>query len=244
MDLKEMIYRRKSVRSFTGEPVDHETIEKIKAFGTELKPLYPNIKVHWDIVGKEAVKCILPWITPQLIAIYSEEPKGYLENVGFIFQQLDLYLQSIGLGVCWLGMGRMSSDAVAGSASADNASFVIMLAFGYPKGEARRSSAKEFKRKNLSEIADRYDERLEPARLAPSSVNSQPWYFTHDSEKIHVYCVQQGFLKAKTIGYMNQIDIGIALAHMYVENTASFEMLAAEQAAALKGYTYICSFKI
>lgn len=33
-----------------------------------------------------------------------------LENVGFMFQQMDLYQQTLGLDVCWLGMGRMNSQ--------------------------------------------------------------------------------------------------------------------------------------
>ena len=101
MTLKEMIYHRKSCRSFTGVPVDAATIETIKGF--PMKPLYPDIKVHWDIVPRNQVKCICPWTTPQLITIYSEEAGGYLENIGFLFQQMDLYLQTLGLGVCWLG---------------------------------------------------------------------------------------------------------------------------------------------
>ena len=40
MTLNEMIYHRKSCRSFTGKPVDAEMIEKILSF--ELKPLYPQ----------------------------------------------------------------------------------------------------------------------------------------------------------------------------------------------------------
>ena len=71
MTLNEMIYRRKSCRSFLGQPVDSETIEKILSF--EMKPLYPEIKVRMDIVSRNQVKCICPWTTPQLIAIYSEE---------------------------------------------------------------------------------------------------------------------------------------------------------------------------
>ena len=106
MTLNEMILKRKSCRSFTGKPVDAEMIENIRTF--EMKPLYPDIKVHWDIVPRNQVKCICPWTTPQLITIYSQESEGYLENIGFLFQQMDLYLQTLGLGVCWLGMGRMN----------------------------------------------------------------------------------------------------------------------------------------
>ena len=65
MTLHEMIYHRKSCRSFTGEPVAAEMIERIRSF--ELKPLHPEIKIHMDIVSRAKVKCICPWTTPQLI---------------------------------------------------------------------------------------------------------------------------------------------------------------------------------
>ena len=84
MTLNEMIYHRKSCRSFTGKPVDAEMIEKILSF--DLKPLYPDIKVHWDIVPRNQVKCICPWTTPQVIAVYSEEAEGYPENIGFLLK--------------------------------------------------------------------------------------------------------------------------------------------------------------
>lgn len=243
MELKEMIYKRKSVRSYTGEPVDDATIEKIKSFAAGIKPLYPDIKVSSEIVGKESVKCILPWITPQLVAIFSEIKEGYLENVGFIFQQLDLYIQSLGLGVCWLGMGRLSEqDAV--ESKDENMQFVILLAFGHPKGAALRSGITEFRRKKLSEISDRQDERLEAARLAPSSVNSQPWYFTHEEDTIHVYCALQGFFMAKTLSNMNRIDMGIALAHMYIANKDTFRFFIADSIKKVKGYEYIGSFTL
>lgn len=44
MTLQEMIYRRKSCRSFTNVPVGEDVIQKIRAF--PLKPLYPDILVH------------------------------------------------------------------------------------------------------------------------------------------------------------------------------------------------------
>ena len=132
MTLKEMIYHRKSCRSFIGKPVDAVLLAKIRSF--EMKPLYPEIKVHWDIVSRNQVKCICPWTTPQLITIYTEEADGYLENVGFLFQQMDLYLQTLGLGVCWLGMGRMNPKTAT---PVEGMKFVIMLAFGHPKGDRK-----------------------------------------------------------------------------------------------------------
>ena len=226
MTLQEMIYRRKSCRSFTAQPVDPDTMEKILSF--QLKPLYPGIKVRMDIVGRDKVKCICPWTTPQLIAVYSEEAEGYSENIGFLFQQLELYLQTLGLGVCWLGMGRMNPKTAA---DVEGMKFVIMLAFGHPKGEQLRRELKHFKRKSMEQITDRADPRLEPARLAPSAVNSQPWFFAHEGEVIHVWCSRKG----------SRLDAGIALAHLYVSNEDTFRFFKADPVTDLPGYTYIGS---
>jgi len=226
MTLNEMIYRRKSCRSFTDRPVDGEMMEKILSF--EMKPLYPDIKVRMDIVSRDKVRCICPWTTPQLIAVYSEEAEGYLENIGFLFQQMDLYLQSLGLGVCWLGMGRMNprtAEEVPGMR------FVILLAFGYPKGEQLRRNSREFKRKSMEKIADKADPRLEPARLAPSAVNSQPWFFVHEDNTIHVYFAGKG----------SRLDVGIALAQLYVANEATFRFFSSDHASEPAGYGYLGS---
>ena len=226
MTLHEMIFKRKSCRSFTNVPVDAATIETIKAFF--MKPLYPEINVRMDIVSRDKVKCICPWTTPQLITIYSEEAEGYSENIGFLFQQMDLYLQTLGLGVCWLGMGRMNPKTTT---AVEGMKFVIMLAFGYPKGDQLRHDLKGFKRRPMEQITDKPDPRLEPARLAPSAVNSQPWYFTHEGEAIHVWCSKKG----------NRLDAGIALAHLYVSNGERFRFFNVEHVTCLPGYTYIGS---
>jgi hypothetical protein len=184
-----------------------------------------------DIVSRDKVKCICPWTTSQLIAIYSEETEGYLENIGFLFQQMDLYLQTLGLGVCWLGMGRMNSKTTV---QVEDMKFVIMLAFGYPKGDQLRHDRKGFKRKSMEQITDKPDHRLEPARLAPSAVNSQPWYFTHDGDTIHVYCNPKG----------SSLDVGIALAHLYVANEEYFRFFKAGEAEHILGFGYIGSIRL
>ena len=229
MTLNEMIFKRKSCRSFTNTPVDAEMIERILSF--DLKPLYPETKVRMDIVPRNQVKCICPWTTPQLITIYSEKADGYLENIGFLFQQMDLYLQTLGLGACWLGMGRMNPKTAT---AVEGMKFVIMLAFGHPKGDQLRHDLKSFKRKSMEQITDKADSRLEPARLAPSAVNSQPWYFTHEGDTIHVYCSRKG----------SRLDTGIALAHLYVSNEKSFHFFKADHDADLPGYGYIGSVNI
>lgn len=240
MLLPDMIARRKSVRAFTSEPVDSETLGKIAAFMAAAKPLYPDIRVRGEIVDRESVSCFMPWTTDKLIAVFTEDKPGALENVGFLFQQVELYIQSLGLGACWLGMGRISAQGREILRRDDGLQFAIVLAFGHPRGEGKRKSLSEFRRKPLSAISDREDERLEPARLAPSSVNSQPWYFTHEGDVIHAYCVQHKILSVKLYNDMNRIDMGIALAHLYLTNPDTFRYFSAP-AKPLKGYGYVGS---
>ena len=78
---------------------------------------------------------------------------------------------------------------------------------------------------------EKLDAILEAARLAPSAVNSQPWYFAHEGDTIHVFCSNKG----------SRLDAGIALAHLYVANEESFRFFKAEHIADLPGYTYIGS---
>jgi hypothetical protein len=83
----------------------------------------------------------------------------------------------------------------------------------------------------MEQITDKPDPRLEPARLAPSAVNSQPWYFHHEGNAIHVYCSKKG----------SRLDAGIALAHLYVANEETFRFFTAESPTVVSGYSYIGS---
>lgn len=215
MEVKDMITKRKSFRSYEERIVEEDVIQQIKNYAKKIQPLYPDIKYYFEIVKREEVKCILKWLPPQIISIYSEKKEGSFENIGFIFQQLELFIQSLGLGTCWLGMGQ----PLVKQTNQQGYEHVMMIAFGYAKEDYRYDIA-QFKRHSLKEISDIIDENLEPARLAPSSINSQPWYFLHDQNQIHVYC-KTSFLH-KMMHRMNLIDMGIALAHLYVSNPFDF----------------------
>ena len=48
----------------------------------------------------------------------------------------------------------------------------------------------------------------------------------------------------KMLGDLNQIDMGIALAHMYVANEETFRFFKVDDVKEIKGYAYIGSFTI
>ena len=242
--MKEMIYKRKSTRAFTDIPIDDIERGKIQTFIESIKPLYPQIRIKLEIVESGDIKTLMPWKTPQYIAIFSEEKEGARENVGFMGQQLDLYLQSLGFGVCWIGMGYYDPRDESEKERADGLKSMILLAFGNAKGNIYRESITEFRRKALGEIADVPDEKLEPARLAPSATNDQPWYFVHEEDAVHAYCVVHGPIKRRTHAKLNRIDMGIALAHMYAANPDTFRFFVVDDPKELDGYYYTGSFTV
>jgi len=210
MQLYDSIFSRKSTRKFQTEALPAEQLTQIHNFIKTLKPLFPQIHTNIELTGPYDVKGMLAAKAPHYLLLYSEKMDGYLLNAGFLIQQVDLFLSSAGLGSCWLGMAK------AAAPTKNDMEYVIMLAFGKAQDSTRREGVSAFKRRELSEIASGFDNRLEAVRLAPSSTNSQPWYFVCKKDCIHVYRKQLGILKAAMYNTMNQIDMGIALCHLYL----------------------------
>ena len=230
MSLENQIYTRKSCRNYFDDEID---MDKIHEFMGNVKPLVECIEYSYEILKASEVKIRAGWSAPYYIALYSEKKEFYLENIGFIFQQLALYLQSIGIGNCWVGMA---------SPKKKKENFVIVISFG--KSDKMTRNRSSFKRKALEEISDFADEKLIPAQLAPSAINSQPWYFRHSDEGFDVYQVKQNILKRQILKKWNPIDVGIALAHLYVSNEETFEFFKKNSFDEVKGYTYTGSIKI
>jgi nitroreductase len=230
MNLEEQIYIRKSCRKYSYDEIDFGLIHD---FMSSVKPLNENIDYRYDILTVDEVNRKNRWSAPYYLALYTERKENYSENIGFIFQQLSLYLQSIGIGSCWVGIDSPKNK---------DSDFLIAMAFG--KSSKMIRDIGSFKRKKLSEISDSEDERLIPAQLAPSAINTQPWFFKHCEEGFDVYRAKQNIIKRQLLKKWNPIDMGIALAHMYVANPETFEFYIKRDFDDIKGHIYIGTIKI
>jgi len=111
------------------------------------------------------------------------------------------------------------------------------MAFGKPI-ESPHRSASEFKRKPLSEMSEGDDKRLEAARLAPSGMNAQNWFFVADGGKIHCYRKKPNPLLGFMTGKLGCIDMGIALCHIMTESDG-FTFSKESNAPERKGFIYM-----
>ena len=212
---------------------DEIDMDPIHEFIGNVKPLIDGINYRYEILTPDKLNIRTRWSAPYYLALFSEKKEGYLENIGFVFQQASLFMQSIGIGSCWVGMASLKRK---------DEEFVIAISFG--KSDKMTREREDFKRRNLSDISDYDDEKLVPAQLAPSAINSQPWYFKHTDDGFDVYQVKQNILKRQVLKKWNPIDMGIALAHLYLTNQSSFEFYKKTDFENIKGYTYTGSIKI
>ena len=210
-DLYEMIFKRKSFHLFRNIGNEHLTEEELKDIEKEfskLKPLVEDIKVKIKIVKKESILrgqeyCIL---------FYSEKKDNYLQNIGYLGEQLDLFLVSKNIGTLWFGIGKPDEQEI------DGLDFTIMIAIAKVDSPNKfRKDMYKSKRKELSEIwsGNSYLDIANVVRFSPSACNTQPWKVESTDNELKVYRYRKvgkrGIMPKNMVIYYNQIDIGIFL---------------------------------
>lgn len=219
MNLFETIFVRKSVRSYNYEPLDGAVLKDILNQFGEIKSLFggieteltilDNTKGNYKTVGMFGVRA------PYYLVLYSEEKDRALMNAGYLMEQLSLYLCLHGLGSCFMGSPLLKKkDQRHGDKKA-----MAVLAFGKAKGSCVRKQT-EAKRLTLAELCvyketprQWVNQMLDAARMAPSSMNSQPWRFVVFDNKIHIFTKKRASDRLKR---WDELNFGIMFSHMFI----------------------------
>ena len=211
-ELYEMIFKRKSFhlfRNIGNEHISEEELKNIEDEFTKLKPLVENIKVKIKIV-KDNTTCKRG--QEYCILFYSEKKDNYLQNIGYLGEQLDLYLVSKNIGTLWFGIGKVEEKQI------DGLDFVIMIAIAkVDSSDKFRKDMFKSKRKQVEEIwsGENFLDIANIVRFAPSACNTQPWKVETSKNEIKVFRYRKegkrGIMPKDLVIYYNQIDIGIFL---------------------------------
>lgn len=232
-NIKDIIRKRKSVRTFDGNSLSYEHKQKLteylkeqdNPFGIPVKFCFLDAKEHKlsspVIVGTDCYIAAKVNTCPQFEIAY-----------GYSFEKFCLYAESLGIGTVMLG-GTLSRKAFEKAMElADNEVMPVASPVGYPadkksvreklmrkviKADERQPFEKLFFENSFAqslteESAGQFKDALEMVRLAPSAVNKQPWRTVVCGDSVH-------FFKKKSTGIstgsfdIQKIDIGIALAH-------------------------------
>lgn len=231
MNLYDSMLRRKSVRKYADKKVDEKVLDDIQNFITTLKSLYDGISMKMIALDNGDLGKYFegdsPIHAPHYIAITSQSKPFFGENVGFMGENLIVFLTSLNLGSCWIGTLKPKKSSF-------ELPYVISIAFGYPDGELYRESLDQINRKSIDQIClekpqnDFMCELVQAIRIAPSGINRQPWRIEPDSDSIHFYCEQPSFLTpvnsdnlkglmpGAILKRMQGVSCGAAIAHLQI----------------------------
>lgn len=209
MDYYKQIFKRKSFHIFknTGIITDEE-IKALETFIKTIKPLNEDIKTEICIVPESETTCKRGG--EYCILFYSETKDEYLRNIGYIGEQIDLYLASQNIGALWFGIGKPQNMQMNGL------DFVIMIAMAKMPEDKFRKDMFKSKRKNLEEIWHGNTMNIAKiVRFTPSACNTQPWIVENTGNELMIYRFKKpgkrGIMPADKVRYYNKIDMGIFL---------------------------------
>ena len=232
MSIVEAIKKRRSVRTYTGEPLRDEHIIKIKQYVNQLKaPFGAKARIEFINVASNENPIKLGtygWISgacDYLAMIYEEAP--FAETAAaYMFEQVILFCTDLGLGTCWLGGSFSRSDFKKQVTLNSNEKLRIVSPVGYIGGKKRflekyivNADKNHAFRKPFGELffennfnnpltetaAGAFFTPLEMVSLAPSASNKQEWRVLLEGGALHFY--------KKPYPMFDNIDMGIALCH-------------------------------
>lgn len=201
------------------EGLSPQILDKIRGHYMELTGLFGNIDTDIAVLdncrGQQRMLSLFGVKAPYYLAFYSEEAPRSLMNIGYMMEQMVLYLCSIGVGTCFIGCNRVKK----GQAVRDGKRLVGIVAFGKSRGPHVRKRT-EAKRLSLDELCifkevprQWMKQLLEAARLAPSSMNSQPWRFVVYDNRIHIFSKRHSVEQLKK---WDEVNFGVMFANMMV----------------------------
>lgn len=213
----EMLFKRKSFHTYMlcgNEKLTDKELQELQEAFTKCVPLEGTIKVDMRIVPAKESSCKRG--QEYCLYFYSEVKPNHLANIGYIGEQMDLYLASKNIGALWFGIGKVEETTYNGL------EFVIMMAIRKVPQDKFRKDMFKSKRKTIEEIwsGEPMDTVANIVRFAPSACNSQPWKVENIKDTLHVYRYKQpgkrGIMPANKVSFYNGIDIGIFLLFLEV----------------------------
>ena len=233
MDYQNLILNTKSVREYKKDTIDNQKLKTIKDHTQNCIKIDDNIETDVRILSNEAYLCLHGVAgykgnmidAPHYILILSEKKPYYIENAGYIGQNLILKATEMGIASCWITFS--DSEAIKNSLNIlSDKEVVALIALGYDANATQKgnttSSHIDYKI-GLDEMVyiDKWGngadtsvleqrgllEAFAFSKLAPSTLNGQPWSFLLVGGKA-ILAIRKD---KNTNTYEQKIDTGIIM---------------------------------
>jgi len=259
-NVKELILKRKSTRSYVNRSFTQDELFKIWNYinsSEYQKGIFDYVRFELVENKYQSVFGSYGEITgaKYYIAAIAKNTRESLLDVGFAFERFILFLESMGLGTCWLAATSFDRNAAELYTPLKGKEIIAAIS---PVGEkaikrsefeiAAREKYKSDIRLDFNDLFidaqtggrilnQKIRDTLEYVRLAPSALNNQPWRIAVDGNIAHFYVIRRFILH---LNYdFQMIDIGAALCH-YSEVTGKDKFFT-DNSHTYKGLEYVLS---
>lgn len=271
----DIIRKRKSTRTYSKKQIDTDVKEKIIQYFQHLNgPFHVEVRFEFldRLMVKEDEKIKLGTYgmiqgASYFIAAAVEKKEYNMEQLGYVFEDLILYITSLGIGTCWIAGTLNRSEFKKAVGLKDNEVVPVVTPLGYestmrspvdlflkpvPGKKVRKPWNVLFFKDGFDlslnkSDAGEYEVPLEMVRLAPSASNKQPWRVLKANGNYHFYVDHDPIYKKAYSYDIQKIDVGIAMYHFDAAARESglegrWDTQAAPMVKVPKGMEYIISW--
>lgn len=208
-DIEKIIKERHSVRNFTEQKIEGNTLNLLKETieecnnqsGLNIQLALNETKAFGEGHYGNFTNC-----RNYIALIGNKEENNLNEKCGYYGEKIVLKVQELGLNSCWVAMTYKKKEVPFNLKQ--NEKIVIVIAIGYGVNQGVSHKVKEFEKvsKTLKENSPKwYIKGVEYALLAPTAINQQKFVFELVGEN-------EVSVKSK-IGPCTKIDLGIVKYH-------------------------------
>ena len=217
MTLLETVYARHSVRKYIDKELSADIIAALQEKVAECNK-EGNLNIQLVQNETRAFTGMLSYGkfsgVKNYLVMVGKKSKDLDERVGYYGEQLVLFVQTLGLNTCWVGLSYRKVPEAYNVGKDEK--LVCMIALGYGETQGFSHKIKSIEEvSNASDITPSWFKKgVEAALLAPTAVNQQKFSFEHVGVKnnCHQIRAKKGF---SMIGY-TKIDLGIAKYHFEI----------------------------
>ena len=217
MTLLETVYARHSVRKYVDKELSADIIAALQDKIAECNKV-GNLNIQLVQNETRAFTGMLSYGqfsgVKNYLVMVGKKSKDLDERVGYYGEQLVLFVQTLGLNTCWVGLSYRKVPEAYNVGKDEK--LVCMIALGYGETQGIGHKIKSIEEvSNASDITPSWFKKgVEAALLAPTAVNQQKFSFEHVGVKnnCHQIRAKKGF---SMIGY-TKIDLGIAKYHFEI----------------------------
>lgn len=200
-DIIRLFKERHSVRRYKPIPSEQETKHSILKFLQSLKE-----ESDLDIRLIENSKKVFGGLLLKF-AGWKQPPPAYFafigngEKCGYYGEKLVIYLQSIGLNTCWIGLFNKSA---AKKDTNTDVQITIAAGYGENSGNERRSKTFEQVSSYSGDAPEWFTNGVNCALLAPTAMNKQAFMIVGSGNKVEITYKE---------GLFSAVDLGIIKYH-------------------------------